>query len=133
MGYYEQEITNAAPRGTGWSRTEAYPKGVTWFPGRTALEVETVVWGVYVRDNGQEVRLSNFDRKQFRDLCNALGPERAWIEVERIMHKVPACPWCGSRPQLIDYDCDGPYRIADCGSDQCGGPSGIELKIRETA
>lgn len=44
--------------------------------------------------------------------------------------KVKACPWCGARPQLRDFDCDGWFYTADCGSEQCGGSGGHKLLDR---
>lgn len=128
MGYYEQKTTNMPPRlgSTPRELYGEYSQGVDWFPGKTALEVETVVWGVLVLSSGHKHyrALPKWERKGFRELAVEVGPERAWIEVERIVHEVEACPWCGARPRLLEMDCDGPYRTADCGSDQCAGPGG---------
>ncbi|MEU7891780.1 hypothetical protein AB0B45_02820 [Nonomuraea sp. NPDC049152] len=37
------------------------------------------------------------------------------LQVER----VPACTWCRARPQVVEQDCDGPYRTASCDAPQC--------------
>ena len=45
---------------------------------------------------------------------------KGWtISREWEMATVDACPWCGARPDGIDYDYDGAFRTADCGYKQC--------------
>jgi hypothetical protein len=32
---------------------------------------------------------------------------------------VPGCPWCGVRPEIFEWDCDGLLGTSTCGSPQC--------------
>jgi hypothetical protein len=41
------------------------------------------------------------------------------VERKTITSQVPACPWCGARPELFEMDCDGLASTGTCGSDQC--------------
>jgi hypothetical protein len=57
------------------------------------------------------------------------GPEMpfGWkVERKISTSQVPACPWCGSRPELFEMDCDGWAATGTCGSEQCN-----QLKICE--
>lgn len=130
-GYYGQRYTNRMPawREAG-RRTEAYDRGVCYFPDR-----EVLVSGGYVlvgTFNGRETYLTT--RRQIENWRRAARefPEdfkvEAWREPD---FYAPACLWCGARPQARDWDCDGQYWTADCKDIRCGGVDGHRLLAQE--
>jgi hypothetical protein len=43
------------------------------------------------------------------------------VRNRRKISRYPLCAFCGARPRVMEYDCDGPYWTASCDSDQCVG------------
>lgn len=93
-------------------------KGISWFPNKyieASFTRYTLSWdggsyGITMHQAAQHLRVA----KKYPEAAKLFKLERKLIT--RIL---PACPWCGSRPRLLEHDCDGPYYTADCGSEQC--------------
>ncbi|MGW2633791.1 hypothetical protein ACWC2K_31290 [Streptomyces chattanoogensis] len=96
-------------------------KGQTWFPDMTATSA-VVTYIVTIRHTDPR---PVSERKAAR-LLRKIREDATLGELIQVTRRValvdhPACPWCGARPQLMDWDCDGLYYTATCGSPQCGG------------
>ncbi|MQS40012.1 hypothetical protein [Streptomyces katsurahamanus] len=105
-------------------------KGIDYFPGKLALEVEVKYW--LETTDGVGYTPHSLTMRAAGDMLRKIKANPEIGTVFRVVREVrtrlvEACPWCGARPQALEWDCDGPYRTATCESPQCGGVGGSNL------
>lgn len=94
-------------------------KGVNYFPGKTAVDVEIRYFLAY--PHGGERKITEREAAQFIRAQREY-PEHAdmFTVVRETRERVAnACMYCGSRPRTWEWDCDGLFENSTCDSDQC--------------
>jgi hypothetical protein len=95
-------------------------KGINYFPGKTATDVEVTYYAYYVSRELESKITESHAAFIIRETRKT--PELAnFIQVIRDVKEwtANACMYCGSRPRTWEMDCDGLFENATCDSEQC--------------
>jgi hypothetical protein len=99
----------------------AQGKGQTWFPGKTAVDVDVRYFVGWTDTDSYLRRVSEGEAGQ---LLRKIKTTPELAEVFTVTREVRtrianACAYCGARPRTWDWDCDGNFESATCDSEQC--------------
>ncbi|GII83327.1 hypothetical protein Ssi03_13170 [Sphaerisporangium siamense] len=102
-----------------------YVTGVNWFPEKY-VEVAGFEYVLKWSDGGER-GLSRKEAARYFRMAREISGYTDVFSIERrwVSEVLPVCTWCGSRPQVLDWDIDGPYYSSSCDSDQCRGAYGV--------
>lgn len=82
-----------------------------------AVTREAAAYYFVIPAKGREWQVTRAQAADFR--LDPSFPADWRVERRVIENTVPACPWCGARPELFEMDCDGLAATGTCGSEQC--------------
>ncbi|MFG3200339.1 hypothetical protein ACGFYT_29945 [Streptomyces sp. NPDC048208] len=94
-------------------------KGRNYFPGKTATDIRVRYY--VANSNGSESRITE---RQAAEIIRVQRETPEFAPMFTVIRDVQewtanACAWCGSRPRVWEWDCDGKFETSSCDSEQC--------------